>query len=91
MEVHVGSPIPRTHDVVAISCVLSIGPALADPTTLEITGFGARIPTSVARSLGDSEPSALVPASPVASVGNTASEDVLTIPPLGLPLFLANL
>jgi hypothetical protein len=38
MDVHVGSPMPRTDDVLITSSVVPIGPA--SPATLEVSGHG---------------------------------------------------
>lgn len=46
MEVHVGSPVPRIEDAWATSSVMPI--CLADLTTLEVSGSGARILMGVA-------------------------------------------
>jgi hypothetical protein len=58
---------------------------------LDVSGSGAMIPMSVALYLGDLEPSALVPASLVASTDAAASRDTLATTTLGLLVFLANL
>jgi hypothetical protein len=91
MEVHVGSSLPRTDDTVATSSVLPIGAGPGDKTTLEVSGSDAGIPMGVALSLGDLEPSALVPASIMASADAAASGDISAAPALGPSVFLANL
>jgi hypothetical protein len=83
--------MPWTDDVVATSSILPIWPGPSNPTTLEVSGSGAGIPMGIALSLGDLEPSVLVPASPVTSVGAAASGDVSAVPALGFPFFLMNL
>jgi hypothetical protein len=45
MDVHVGSPMPWTDDVVVISSVVPIGPA--SPATLEVSGHGTGDPMDV--------------------------------------------
>jgi hypothetical protein len=91
MEVHVGSQMPRNNDIVETISVLPIEARRADPITLEVSGSGVGILMGVALSLGDLEPSALVPASPVASIGATTSRGVPIVLALGLPFFRANL
>jgi hypothetical protein len=46
MDVHVGSVMPRIDDVVVQSSIVPIEPA--DPTTMEISGYGAENPMGVA-------------------------------------------
>jgi hypothetical protein len=91
MEIHVGLPMPHIDDVVATNSVLPIKPGPADKTTLEVSSSDVGIPMGVGFSLGDSQPLALVPSSLAASVGATASGDVLAVPSLRFPVFLANL
>lgn len=45
MDVHVGSLMPRAKDARATSSIVLVGPA--DPTTLEVSGSGAKIPMGV--------------------------------------------
>lgn len=87
MEVHVGSLMPQIDVVVAMSSALSIRPSPGDPTTLEVSDSSVGIPMGVALSLGDLEPSALVPASLVASMDAAASVNVMVVPALDLWFF----
>jgi hypothetical protein len=48
MEVHAGSLMPWIDDVVATSSALPIRSGPADPTTLEVSGSGARILMDIA-------------------------------------------
>jgi hypothetical protein len=83
--------MPQNNDVVETISVLPIGPSPVDPTTLEVSGSSVGIPMGVVLSLGDLEPSTLVPASLVDSIGATTSRGVLVVPDLGLPFFLENM
>jgi|UPI0002208CA7 hypothetical protein len=107
MDIHVGSSMPWTGDVVVTNSIVPIGPP--NPTTLEVSGSGAKIPMSVygiefpmgvsgveipmgvMLSLGDPDPSTLVPAETVASTNVIASGSASAIPALGFPFFLSNL
>jgi hypothetical protein len=107
LNVHVGSPMPQTNDVVVTSSAMPICPA--DPTTLEVSGSSARIlmgvygteflmgvssveiPMGVVLSLRDPDPSMLVPAQTVASTNVIASRSASVVLALGFLLFLSNL
>jgi hypothetical protein len=107
MDVHVGSPMPRTDDVVVTSSVVPIG--LADPTTLEVSGLGTKnpmgvpgteipmgvssieIPMGVALSLDDPDPSMLDPTHNAASVNVISFGSTSALPALKFPWFLSNL
>jgi hypothetical protein len=98
MYVHVGLPMPRAEDAGATSSIVLVGPA--DPTTLEVSVSGAeipmgvsgaKIPMGVTLSLGDLDPSTLVPAQTMVSANAIASRGVLVVAALGFPYFLSNL
>jgi hypothetical protein len=107
MDVHVGSPMPWTDDVMVISSDILIGPA--GPATLEVSGHGTEdpmdvlsaedlmgvtrveIPMGVALSLDYRVPSMHDPAHNAASVNVLSSRSTSTLLALGFTLFLSKL
>jgi hypothetical protein len=87
--------VTQNDDAGAMSFVMPVDPV--DPTTLEISGFGAEIlmgasgaeiPMGVTLSLGDLNPSTLVPARIVAYVKAIAFGGVSVVLTLGFPYVL---
>lgn len=104
MDVHVGSLMPRTNDVGATSSIMPIEPSEPTTLELSGSGAeirmgtssaeipmgasGAEIPMGVTLSLGDLNPSTLVPARIVAYVKAIAFGGVSVVLTLGFPYVL---
>jgi hypothetical protein len=98
MDVHVGSPLVQTKEVVVTSLDLPIG--LVGLATLDVSNpgvggppyvVGAKIPLGVALSMNYNPPLVFKPTPDTASISALSSDSISMPPALGIPLFLSNL